>query len=162
LDLHAQRATLAERLGANHLQMQELRRNESEIAQQLGAEVGEETAAVHAHYQAMQMREDALRRKVAHLEEALVDLRVLGARYELLKKDVEAAHALHESLLKQQVETAVNSELAPTNVRVIDRAEMPQHPSKPSVPLNLLLGFLAGCVVAGAAVFACDYFDSSV
>src|SRR5262249_47865174 len=67
-----------------------------------------------------------------------------------------------ESLLKQQVETAVNSDLAPTNVRVIDRAEVPQRPSKPSVPLNLLLGLVAGSLVAGAAVFACDYFDSSV
>ena len=162
LDLRAQRATLLERLGPNHVQMQELHRNEVEIERQLHAEVGEETAAVRAKFEATKLREDALRHKVAHLESAAIELRALGARYDLLKQDVETAHALHQSLLKQQLETGVNSELAPTNVRVVDRAEVPDKPSKPSVPLNLLLGLLAGSVVAGAAVFACDYFDSSV
>ena len=33
--------------------------------------------------------------------------------------DVDSAHALHQSMLKQQLETAVNSELTASNVRVI-------------------------------------------
>jgi capsular exopolysaccharide synthesis family protein len=60
------------------------------------------------------------------------------------------------------METAVNSELAASNVRVIERPEVPQGPSKPKVPLNLTLGLLAGVVMAAGAVFLCDYFDNSV
>ena len=162
LDLRAQEAALGERLGPNHVQMVELRRHQAEIEKQLKSEVAVETAAVRARFDAAHLKEDALRRKLAHLEAALVDMNGLGAHYELLKNDVETAHTLHESLLKQQMETAVNSELTPSNVRIVERPEVPQRPSTPKVPLNLTLGFLAGLVVAGGAVFLCDYFDNSV
>src|SRR5213078_2610434 len=49
-----------------------------------------------------------------------------------------------------------------SNVRVIERAEVPRRPSKPNVPLNLVLGALAGLVLAVGAAFACEYFDQSV
>ena len=75
---------------------------------------------------------------------------------------MEGARGLHDSLLKQQMETAVNSELAASNIRVIERAELPERPSRPKVPLNLTLGALGGLVFALGAAFLCDYFDNSV
>ena len=162
LDMRAQRAGLGQRLGQNHPQMLELARNEAELERQLGAEVAEETTSVRARYDAARLREEALRHKMAHLEEVAIDLHALGARYDLLKNDVDSAHALHDSLLKQQMETSVNSELAASNVRVVERPEVPQSPSKPRVALNLVLGLLAGLFAAVGAVFFCDYFDNSV
>src|SRR5439155_803698 len=160
--MRAQRAGLAQRLGQNHPQMLELARNEAELERQVGAEVAEETTSVRARYDAAGLREEALRHKMAHLEEVAIDLHALGARYDLLKNDVDSAHALHDSLLKQQMETSVNSELAASNVRVVERPEVPQSPSKPRVALNLVLGLLAGLFAAVGAVFFCDYFDNSV
>jgi capsular exopolysaccharide synthesis family protein len=162
LDLRADRAGLAERLGPNHPHMLELHRHEVELEDQLRAEVAQETAGLGARLEAAKLREDALRRKLAHLEEASIALRDLGTRYDLLKNEVETRHALHASLLKQQMETAVNSELTAPNVRVVERPDIPQRPSTPKLPLNLTLGVLAGLVVAGAAVLCCDYFDNSV
>src|SRR5207245_3397679 len=74
----------------------------------------------------------------------------------------DTTHALHDSLLKQQMETSVNSQLAASNVRVVERPEVPQSPSKPRVAVNLILGLLAGLFAAVGAVFFCDYFDNSV
>jgi succinoglycan biosynthesis transport protein ExoP len=162
LDLRAERAGLGERLGPNHPQMAERRRHESEIEQQLRGEVAQETAGLRARLEAATLREEALRRKLGHLEEASISLRELGSRYEVLKSDVETRHGLHASLLKQQMETAVNSELTARNVRVVERPDIAQRPSTPKLPLNLTLGFLAGLVMAGAAVLLCDYFDNSV
>jgi capsular exopolysaccharide synthesis family protein len=65
-------------------------------------------------------------------------------------------------LLKQQMETTVNSDLAPPNLRVIQRPDVPAVPSSPRVFLDLLLGMLTGLVVAAGAVFAREYFDSSM
>ena len=162
LDLRAQRAGLGQRLGLNHPQMLELGRSESELERQLAAEVAEETTSVRARYDAARLREDALRHKMTHLEEVAVELHALGSRYDLLKNDVDTAHALHDSLLKQQMETSVNSQLAASNVRVVERPEVPQSPSKPRVAVNLILGLLAGLFAAVGAVFFCDYFDNSV
>jgi len=162
LDLRAQRAGLGQRLGPRHPQILELRRQEDEIEQQLRAEVGQEVASVRSRNDAAQLREEELRRKLAHLGATAVELRDLGARYQLLKSDEENAYALHASLLKQQMETAVNSELAASNVRVVERAEVPLHASRPNVPLDLTLGVLAGLVLAVGAAFFCEYFDQSV
>jgi capsular exopolysaccharide synthesis family protein len=79
-----------------------------------------------------------------------------------LKDEVGNARALHTSLRKQRMDTAVNAELAATNMRVIDRPEVPQRPSRPNVPLNLAIGVVGGLVLAIGAAFARDYFDDSV
>jgi succinoglycan biosynthesis transport protein ExoP len=162
LDLRAQRAGMTQRLGPNHPQILELARQDAEVTRQLGAEVEQETAAVRARFDAASLREEGLRRKISHQEQAAIELRELGTRYDLLKSDVDSAHALHESLVKQQMETAVNSELAASNIRVVERAEVPEGPSRPNVPFNLGLGVLFGLVTAVGAAFACEYFDSSV
>jgi len=162
LDLRAQRAGLEQRLGPRHPQILELRRQEGEIEQQLGAEVTQEVAAVRSRDDAAQLGEEELRRKLAHLGAMAVELRDLGARYQLLKNDVETGHALHASLLKQQMETAVNSELTASSVRVVERAEVPLRASRPNMPLDLTLGVLAGLVLAVGGAFFCEYFDQSV
>jgi len=86
----------------------------------------------------------------------------LGARYDVLKTNLQTARSLHDSLLKQQLDTAVNSDLAPTDVRMIETAEVPNSPSQPWIFLDLLLGILASALVSLGAVVARSYFDSSV
>ncbi len=162
LDLQATRTSLDTRLGPNHESMIELRRQESLVGRQLDAEVQQEVAAVRARYDAALGREQGLKDKLGALEVSAIMLRDLGARYDLLQNDVETATALHGSLLKQQMETAVNSALAPTNLRVVERAEVPARASSPRVGMNLTFGFGAGLLLAFAATFLCEYFDDSV
>ena len=100
LDLRAERAGLDGRLGPNHPQSQELRRQQAEIEEQLRAEVTQEVEAVRSRYDAARLAEEELRRKLYRLGAKAIELRVLGTRYQLLKNIVETAHALHASLLK--------------------------------------------------------------
>lgn len=162
LDLRAERAALDGRLGPNHEAMKELSRQETEVARQLKAEVRHEVDGVRARYDAALAREAGLRDKVGQLEASAIALRDLGVRYDLLKNDVDTATSLHASLLKQQMETAVNSGLSASNIRVIERAELPQDPSSPHMPLNLMLGLGAGLVLAVGAMTVGEYFDDSV
>src|SRR6266446_2052223 len=162
LDLRAQLAGLEGRLGPRHPEVQELRRQQAEIEGQLHAEVEQEVEAIRTRYDAAKLSEGDLRRKLDELGVKAIELRELGARYQLLKNNVESAHGLHASLLKQQTDTGVNAALVASNVRIIERAEAPLRPSKPNVPLNLTLGLLAGLVLAVGAAFSFEYFDQSV
>jgi polysaccharide biosynthesis transport protein len=162
MDLDAQHAALSNDLGPNHPDMAALARQQSMVDQQLKLAVAKETRAVREYYAAAVERQKSLEQKMRELEAQGVTLRDLGARYEFLKNDVESARQLHASLLKQQLETSVNAQLAPSNLRVLERAEVPGRPSKPNVPLNLTLGLLGGLVAACSAAFASEYFDSSV
>src|SRR5438874_12492311 len=162
LDIREQRAGLEGRLGPRHPQVQELRRQQAEIEAQLRAEVEQEVEAIRTRYDAAKLSEDDLRGKLDEVGAKAVELRDLGARYQLLKNNVDSAHGLHASLLKQRMDTGVNAALVASNVRIIERAEAPLRPSKPNVPLNLTLGVLAGLVLAVGAAFSCEYFDQSV
>ena len=162
LDLRAQRAALDARLGPNHGQMIQIREQETEVKRQLEGEVAQQLAGVKARLDAARAREKGLRTKLAYLEESAILLRDLGSRYELLKNDVESAQTLYRSLVKQAMETAVNAQLAASNVRVVERAEVPQHPSRPNVPLNLAFGLALALGVAVVATVVCDAFDNTV
>src|SRR5881628_3749953 len=162
LDIREQRAGLEGRLGPRHPQVQELRRQQAEIEAQLRAEVEQEVEAIRTRYDAAKLSEDDLRGKLDELGVKAIELRDLGARYQLLKNNVDSAHGLHASLLKQRMDTGVNAALVTSNVRIIERAEAPLRPSKPNVPLNLTLGVLAGLVLAVGAAFSFEYFDQSV
>lgn len=162
LDLRAQRAALDARLGPNHPDMLQLREHEAEVRRQLNGEIAQQTAAVRARLDAARAREKGLRTKLAYLEESAILLRDLGSRYELLKNDVDSAENLYRSLVKQAMETAVNAQLAASNVRVIERAEIPARPSRPNVPLNLAFGLVLSLGVAVVATIVCDAFDNTV
>jgi capsular exopolysaccharide synthesis family protein len=162
LTAKAQRAGVSQRLGPNHPQMLDLRQLETELGRQVETEVRQEMAAVRMHYDAARAREDRLRRRLAQEERRAGKQRELGARYELLKGEVETARTLHTSLRKQRMDTAVNADLAATNVRVIERPEVPKRPSRPNIPLNLTIGMAAGLVLSIGAAFARDYFDDTV
>ena len=162
LDLQAERVALDNRLGPNHEAMIELRRQEGIVGQQLKAEVYQEVGAVRAKYDAALAREAGLKDKMGALEGSAIALRDLGVRYDLLENDVATATAMHGSLLKQQMETTVNSALTPTNLRVVERAEVPNRAATPRVGMNLALGGMAGLLLAFAATFLCEYFDDSV
>ncbi len=162
VEVAAQMASLAPRLGPNHPQMIELGTQLGAIRKQIATEVAHELASLRAKFSAAKLRESGLRRTIATQEASAIAARDLGARWELLRRDADTAHALHQSLLTQQLQTAVTSELAASNVRVVERSELPVGPSSPNVPLNLALGVLGGLGLAVGAAFACEYFDSSV
>jgi len=162
LDLRAQRAALDPKLGPNHAQMIQLREQESEVKRQLDGEVVQQTAGVRAKLDAAVAREKGLRTKLVYLEESAILLRDLGSRYEMLKNDVDSAGSLYRTLVKQAMETAVNAQLAASNVRVIERAEVPTRPSRPNVPLNLGFGLVVALLVATVATVVCDAFDNTV
>jgi succinoglycan biosynthesis transport protein ExoP len=162
LDVEEQRAVLKLRLGPNHPQMADLRRQAAELSVQLENEIDQEIAAAKARLTAARLQEAELHRKLEDLQAHALQLRNLGAQYELLRADLENVRGLHDSLLRQKTETAVHSQLTASNVRVVERPEPPPRPSKPNVPVNLVVGLVAAVLVAGAAVFVHEALDSSV
>jgi polysaccharide biosynthesis transport protein len=162
VDVRTQKAGFDDRLGENHPRMMELSRLESELDKQLKTEVARGVGAARSQYDAAKQQETKLRRELEQEQHKGTQKNRLAARYELLRNDVLTARKLHGSLLEQKMATAATSDLGPSNVRVIDRAEVPLYPSWPKIPLNIAFGMAAGLVLGLGAAFARDYFDHSV
>lgn len=162
IDTQAQQAALKQRLGPNHTQMRELRRQETEIRLQLDNEVRQEIGAAKARLREAQLHEDRLQKRLAEREKEASQLRALGGQYEMLKGEAETARLLHASLLKQKTDTAIHSELATSRVRVIERPEVPRVQTRPRAKVNLMFGAVCGLVLAIGAAFFRESLDNSV
>jgi polysaccharide biosynthesis transport protein len=75
-------------------------------------------------------------------------------RYNFLKREVDATRALYESLVQKLKEASIASALRASNIRVVDRADIPIAPYKPDVPRSTTVGLLTGlCIGIAFAVF---------
>src|SRR6202035_4544853 len=65
-------------------------------------------------------------------------------RYTFLKREVDATRTLYESMLQKLKEASIASALRASNIRVVDRAEIPGAPYKPDVSRTTFVGLLSG------------------
>jgi polysaccharide biosynthesis transport protein len=86
----------------------------------------------------------------------------IGIQYGMLKQDVYTARQIYDSLLQRAKETDVTGELQTTNIRVVDRATVPEKPSKPRKKRDLLLALIIGLMGGGALAFFMEALDQSV
>jgi polysaccharide biosynthesis transport protein len=90
---------------------------------------------------------------------------VLGEKaiqYNILKREVESNRQLYESMLQRVKEAGLASALKASNVRIVDPAKVPESPYKPRLPLNALLGLLAGGFLAVAFVVTTEKADRAL
>ena len=85
--------------------------------------------------------------------------------YKNIKLEVENRRKTLDELLKRQTETDTKAgltDLPLSNIRLVDRAEVPRFPSSPRKGLNFLLSLAAGLGLGVALAFFFDYMDDSV
>ena len=82
--------------------------------------------------------------------------------YGILKRDVDTNRQIYEQLLQRTKQATVSSALGRSSARVLDPAEVPLNPYRPSLPRNLLLGLFAGALLGVAWVMAGEQINRSL
>jgi capsular exopolysaccharide synthesis family protein len=90
------------------------------------------------------------------------DQSVKEVRYNILKKEVDANRDIYQSMLQRVKEASIVAALKSSDVRVVSPAIPPSSPYRPSLPLNLGLGFLAGLVFATLYILVIERADASL
>jgi capsular exopolysaccharide synthesis family protein len=145
-----------------HPWMQRLAENIAEVRRHLRAEINRIVEGLNADYRAALENEWELQRAVDQHGTLAHRLESHMGRYNLLRRDVEAARELYSSLLTRFNETQVSSALLTSNMSIVDRAEVPLTPSKPQELLNLLIGSLIGLFGGVGLAFLLEYLDTNI
>jgi polysaccharide biosynthesis transport protein len=82
--------------------------------------------------------------------------------YNILKKEVDANRDIYQSMLQRVKEASIVAALKSSDIRVVAAAEAPSSPYRPSLPINLGIGFLAGLVFASCYVLLKERADASL
>ena len=100
--------------------------------------------------------------RIEALKGDVLDLAGRSIQYNILKREAATNQELYDGLLQRYKEIGVAGGIGANNISVVDRAEVPGGPYKPSLTRNLALALMLGLVLGIATAFALHYFDRRI
>ena len=113
-------------------------------------------------YDAAQRREQLLAHEYQKQMETLLQTDHKSVYYDVLKHEVATDRAIYDQLLAKTKQVEVGAAVQASDIRLLDAAEVPSHPTKPNLPRNASFGFLFGLVGAFGLVVGREFIDRSV
>jgi len=110
----------------------------------------------------------ALRREgslAGAVEEQKLQVQALNERglaYGALKREVDTNRQIFETVMSREKETGIASGERTSNIRIVDRAEVPRGPVKPNKPRALLLALVVGLCGGVGLAFLLEYLDDTI
>ncbi|HET7816323.1 MAG TPA: polysaccharide biosynthesis tyrosine autokinase [Sphingomicrobium sp.] len=150
----------------DHPDMLSLRSRINELERQIARERSQVASgrvnSLLAEYRAAASVERALQNRVAQLKGSVLDLRGRSIQYNILQRELDTNRGLYDALLQRYKEVGVAGGIGTTPVSIVDRAEVPGGPYKPSLLFNLLVGLASGLAAGMAAAVALEILNDTV
>jgi polysaccharide biosynthesis transport protein len=113
-------------------------------------------------YQTAVNREHMLQAALAEQTGIADQLNENAIEYKVLKQEADSNRQLYDGLMEQLKQASLAAGLDSSNIRVVDKARVPLHPSSPNIPRNLEFALLIGLVGGIAFAFGLEALDSTV
>ena len=143
-------------------EMQQLRKQISEIQAQIDREIGFIRAALRSDYQAARRKEQMLTSEFTALKGEVLRLQDLSSQYNILMREVDTNRSLYKGLLRRLKEVGVAAGVSMNNVSIIDAAEVPNRKYKPTVRKNILIGMVLGLLGGIGLVLLFEHLDDTI
>ena len=128
------------------------------IARLVRAGAEGELAVARAEYAALDRRRESQKREVQRVNQDAID-------YSSLKTEIETKRKVLTDLVERQSETETSYRLrdaGTSNVRVVDRAEVPTFAARPNKRLNLMLSLAMGLGLGVCLALLVDHLDNTI
>ncbi len=147
---------------SQHPEMLAEQANLAELRSRLQAEVKRLRESVQADYEAANRTEKLLndsftgqKGQMAKLQDNLTD-------FQILKRDAQTNEQLYQSLLARVKEASIAGTMVPSNVAVIDPAQLPGKPFLPKTQRDLALAAILGLTLGVGLAFLLEHLDDSI
>jgi succinoglycan biosynthesis transport protein ExoP len=161
-DLKIQIAQLSTQFGTSFPKVVQLNTQLKEVEAQLQTETTKVVSRVRSGYLAALQHESMLRQALDNQKQEANKLNESAIEYTLLKRDVESYRSLYEGLMEKLKEAGVTAGLRSNNIRSVDKARVPTHPSEPNVPRNLMFALALGLSTGIGLAFLLEGMDNTV
>jgi capsular exopolysaccharide synthesis family protein len=151
--------------GPEYPEIQRLKTDMESTKKSLETETKNLVNAAYSDFQAALKRENSMQKVFNNQKQESIQLNSNAISYNTLKNEIENNKSLLDTLSKRQSETGVSARLrgvGVSNIKIVDRAEIPRSPSSPNKRRNLMMGLFLGLMGGLGLAFLLEYFDSSV
>jgi len=161
-DLHRQLAEISSSLTPAHPAVKKVQAQVTTLELALDKERTSVIQRIRNEFESAQRREHLLSANYASQARLMSEQAAEVTHYNILKREVDTNRQLYDSMLQNVQEAGMTSALGASNIRVVDSAEPPTRPYKPSIVLNSALGLLAGAFFGMAFVIAQERADRTI
>lgn len=145
-------------LGANHPKIKKIKSELYAARQRLDTEIKTITDGINNAAELSRERESDLEKSLGAQKQLVLELKNEHNKIAVLQREVESARVTYNSALEALNRTSMQSVVDQTDVSIVDRANIPMHPSSPRVGKNLALGVLAGLLLGIGLAIALEIF----
>jgi capsular exopolysaccharide synthesis family protein len=161
-DLQREEARLSQTLGDRHPDMVKVRADIRATEDRMRSETLAFQQSLVASVEASNQQEASLLASLEEAKKEALDLRKTSVDYDLLKREVDNAQQLLGELMKRAGTTDLGAGLRTTNIRLVERAEMPRAPFSPNRKRNYQLALILGLGIGIGLTILLDYLDATI
>lgn len=162
IDAEVELSSLSKVYKAKHPKIVQIKTKIEKTRKKLAEEIQKEIKNLNAERAVLLAREKAMAKTIANFNrEALVTSRK-ELRYSILQRNYRTYQKLYDTLLSKIKESNVVKNADVSNIRIVEKAELPLLPVKPKKGLNFILSIIFGLLVGIGLAFFLDYMDRSI
>ncbi|MFH1981096.1 MAG: polysaccharide biosynthesis tyrosine autokinase [Pseudomonadota bacterium] len=153
---------LSEKYGSNHPQMLAIQNELKTLQSRKNQEINRVINSLSNEYEVAKAKENSLKDALARQKRESLDLNKKAIEYTVLRREAESAREMYDLLIKRFKETSLTEDMKTGNIRIVDKAEIPQAPVKPRKKLNILLAMIVGLTLGTGLAFFFEYLDNTI
>ncbi|OEU80363.1 MAG: hypothetical protein BA865_11555 [Desulfobacterales bacterium S5133MH4] len=162
VELYKRMSKFSKKYGQRHPRMVAIESELKTLQKRKAQEVNRVINSLKNEYGVALAREESLKAALEKQKKESLELNKKAVQYSVFQREAESARHMYELLIKRFKETSLTEDMRTGNIRVIDRAEVPEYPVKPRKGLNILLAIIVGLVAGTGLAFFFEYLDNTV
>jgi len=159
--LQKEEARLSETLGDRHPDMVRVRSQIRATEERIRGEIRNVARQAEAEYRAALAKESRLEASLEGVKREAQETNRKSIDFGVLKREVETSRQLYQALLTKTKQTGLETELKTTNIRVVEKAEVPRAPMGPKTMRNYGIAALFGLVLGIGLAIAFEHLDNT-
>jgi succinoglycan biosynthesis transport protein ExoP len=162
VELFKRMSELSKKYGQKHPQMVAIESELNTLQKRRTQEVSRVINSLKNEYKVALAKENSLKAALAKQKKESLELNQKAIRYGVLRRESESARYMYELLIKRFKETSLTEDMKTGNIRIVDRAEVPEYPIKPKKKLNILLAIIVSLLTGTGLAFFFEYLDNTI
>jgi len=161
-ELQRDKSRLEERYGPKHLAVQANATAILDTQRQVDVETSRALQSVKNDFETAVLEERVLAQNLDAAKGDAQDLSRKSVGYNVMERESKSNRLVYESLLQREKELRVSSNSRQNNVRIVDKAEVPQSPMTAGGRRTWMMSSLVGLVLAIGVAFGLDYMNDTI
>jgi succinoglycan biosynthesis transport protein ExoP len=145
------------KLNRNHPTLLSLKGKMRSLEERIPREIDRLLKSIQVEFSTAVQTEQSLMEALDIQKEKVMELNKKLIKFNSLKVEVESNANVYQLLLRRLKETDISAKGIESNIRVVDRAEVPTRPIKPNLKMNVLISAL---LAAFGGIFLIFFFES--